>query len=87
MRRAVAIDPDSGTRAVVAQLAADEGLSLEVWDPAAPMPAHTADVDLVVLGAVATPTLQIRRCQLALPRSKFSAELPALLRRCFSSSP
>lgn len=23
-------------------------------------------------------------CQLALPRSKFSAELPALLRRCFS---
>jgi hypothetical protein len=26
-------------------------------------------------------------CQLALPRSKFSAELPALLRRCFSSHP
>jgi hypothetical protein len=26
-------------------------------------------------------------CQLALPRSKFSAELPALLRQCFSSSP
>ena len=26
-------------------------------------------------------------CQLALPRSKFSTDLPALLRRCFSSCP
>jgi hypothetical protein len=25
-------------------------------------------------------------CSLALPRSKFSADLPELLRRCFSSS-
>ena len=26
-------------------------------------------------------------CQLALPRSKFAADLPALLRRCFSAGP
>ncbi|HEX3765989.1 MAG TPA: ATP-binding protein [Kofleriaceae bacterium] len=70
MRRAVAIDLDADTRAVVAQLAADEGLALEVWDPAvtSTVPERTADIDLVVLGAVATPTRQIRRCQLALPR-------------------